>query len=104
MSINGYNTDPRLLQAIEKMTGATMTGCDHPEESDNAADRLWCDGYYGEMSATQTQETLAAMLPPPANKYDEIWWGEMLFAQAETAIFFDEELSIKAEKTTWRLL
>ena len=90
MSINGYDTDPRLLRAIEKMTGATMTGCDHPERSDNPADRLWCDGYYGGMSATQTQEKLAAMFPPPANEDDEIWWGEMLFAEAE--------------KTTWRLL
>ena len=79
MSFDGYNTDSRLLRAIEQLAGVEMTGCDHPEHSDNAADQLWCAG----MSPEDTQQKLLAILPPPADEDDELWWGETKFAVAD---------------------
>ena len=77
MSFDGYRTDARLLRAIEQLAGVEMTGCDHPEHSDNIADQLWCSG-----TSPEDTQKLLAMLPPPADE-DEIWWGETKFAVAD---------------------
>lgn len=54
MSRNGYNSDERVLEAIEAITGGNLDcngNCDneecdgaHPENCGDAAVILWCDG------------------------------------------------------------
>jgi hypothetical protein len=54
MSRDGYNSDDRLLDAIEAITGGNLDcegdcgndACDgtHPEDCGDAAVSLWCDG------------------------------------------------------------
>ena len=75
-----YQTDDRLIAAIEELAGEDCTGDDNPEESNNLADKLWCDGFFGDLSPRETQEKLLGLLPPPRDDDDDIFWGESLWA------------------------
>lgn len=87
MSIDGYKTDARLLRAIEQLAGIELTGCDHPENSVNAADRLWVDGYTEDLDADEAQRRLLALLPPPTDDEDEIFWGDSRWAVAKNGLW-----------------